>query len=312
MTKQIGFLFVLLLITVGCGKASSSQEQPADSISNSYVDCISSDHYVITKDNVNKPVSPYNIYFYVLGEGNTAYKTIRLIIKADSPILLVDGKPDPRNQILPTWYEWHLVYAHPSSWYMNLLKDTNDVHYMSLNLSQQDWRYSSLCAYFKDINNDGIDDNLAFRIIISDFVELPDTAEDKISAFINAIADGDQAQALAEWYLSDFDDEKKKQLLEVRKEEIIANLLAAKIQPKYDLIAEEGWVGNKNYPITSIEWAWLARIKVNLTDGNGTVSPYIFDIVNRSYDTVQDYYMRDWVVVDVYPEGEQPYYFNQP
>lgn len=306
MTRRFITAFILLIFTVGCSVLPVPTEQVS---SNSSVDCINHYDYVITKDNIDQPISPYKIYFHLDSQDEDAKKKIRLIVQLNDPIQS-DGVLLGKSQIFPTFYQWHLVFAQDRNWYVDFFREEDGFSYSTLELSQEEWRASSLCVFFKDVNSDGTDDNLMFRILVEDFVTLPPTPEDKISTYLQAIAKKDKETADSSWYIFDNAyDENQIQLLKSRREQITHQLLDAEILPDYSISWLEGWAGG-SAERTNIGSAWLNRFTVQLVTHKGEKLKYIFDVANKEYDTVPDYYHRDWVIVDVYPDGEQPYFWK--
>lgn len=297
----------LVALLAGCGGNFIPDEQVGADFGS---DCVENYDYAITKDNLDQPVSPHKVYFYLDSEGVEARKKIRLVVKQDTPIVTEVGLTSD-HQIVPVFYQWHLVFAQDRNWYTDFFQADDGFYYTTLELTVAEWQASSLCVFFKDINSDGVDDNLMFRILIGDIVSLPPTPEEKINEFLQAILKEDSEAAIASWYIFDAgSDEKQTHRLLSRREETITNLLNLSLLSEYQVVSQESWTGGESTQRIRIESAWLARNTVRLVTITGEKQVYIFDLVNRNYNTVPDAFLQDWVIVDIYSKGEQAYFWE--
>lgn len=129
-----------------------------------------------------------------------------------------------------------------------------------------------------------------------------------VEAFVEAIIRGDEAAAIALWEVpSERDD------LAERRRQVIEALHAAGIAPRNMVLHVEWWRTCCEPGVTcDPRNAGGARLRVQFLDGEGKPLLYTFDVFTRRqpyWGAAEGYPSRDWVIRDVYPEGEPPLFW---
>jgi len=139
--------------------------------------------------------------------------------------------------------------------------------------------------------------------------------QSKIAAFVQSIAQNDKTTALKLWEVYDDPTSEQQRALMERRENIISNLLSAKIEPEYMVLHVEWWTTCCEPSVTcDSRNAGGARIMVQFLDKNGQPMLYTFDVFTRDqpyWGGAAGYPPRDWVIRDVYPHGQKPLFWIQ-
>jgi hypothetical protein len=138
------------------------------------------------------------------------------------------------------------------------------------------------------------------------FVEqvLGRTPEAEIAKYLAAIAEGDRHSALTLWPVAGAPDA----ALEVRRASVTDELLTYGPRLEYRILDVVWWrtccePGVVDDPAE----AGGARIRVSV-DGNQPAAAYVFDLLvpGGYWGAAAGYPVRQWDIVDVYPEGAEP------
>jgi hypothetical protein len=134
----------------------------------------------------------------------------------------------------------------------------------------------------------------------------------QIAAFVQAIVRGDRSTALELWEIGDTHTQGE---LVRRRERVISDLVAAEVGPDYMILDVEWWTTCCEPSVTcDSRNAGGARVMVQFLDQNGQPILYTFDVFAREqpyWGAAMGYPSRDWVIRDVYPQGQEPLFWTQ-
>ena len=140
---------------------------------------------------------------------------------------------------------------------------------------------------------------------------LGETPQARVDAYLAAVRRGDRAAALASWPLA----ENAGPDLGARRERVTDELLALGSRLSRRAAGVEWWrnccsIGVTHDPAA----AGVARIWLDLSDGQGTSRRYVFDVVTATpyWGEAAGNPVRHWLLRDVYPDGERPLAFPWP
>ena len=136
--------------------------------------------------------------------------------------------------------------------------------------------------------------------------------QSKIAEFVQSIVQDDKTTALKLWEVYDDPSSEQQRALMKRRENVVSDLLSAKIAPEYMVLHIEWWsTCCEPGVINDSRSAGGARINVQFLDNNGNPISYIFDVFTREpyWGSAEGYQPRDWVIRDVYPYDQNPIYW---
>jgi hypothetical protein len=137
--------------------------------------------------------------------------------------------------------------------------------------------------------------------------------QSRIAVFAQAIVQGGKTKALKLWEVKDDPSSEKQIALMKRRENVVSDLLSAKIDPEYMVLGIEWWTTCCEPGVTNdARNAGGARIRVQFMDKHGLPNLYIFDVFTREqpyWGGAEGYPPRDWVIRDVYPFDQNPMYW---
>jgi hypothetical protein len=151
----------------------------------------------------------------------------------------------------------------------------------------------------------GIQNSSEFRYYLFEQASVH-PAQSQVSAFVQSIVQGDKAAAYKLWEVSGRIDSERQIALMKRRDDVITNLLLAKVEPEYLLRDIEWWtICCEPRVINDSRYAGGARIKVQFIDQHGLPMTYIFDVFTQwgSPEPAPD---QDWVIEDIYPDNQNP------
>ena len=138
-----------------------------------------------------------------------------------------------------------------------------------------------------------------------------DQPQGQIAAFVKAIVRGDRSTALKLWEIGNTGMQSE---LMGRQASVVSDLLAAGIKPDYMILGVEWWATCcEPRVICDSQNAGGARILVQFMDKNDQPLSYTFDIFNRDqpyWGGAEGYPSRDWVIRDVYLQGQKPLFWT--
>jgi len=153
-------------------------------------------------------------------------------------------------------------------------------------------------------------DELRYFILEQPTVNQPIT---KIDDFIKAIIRLDSFSAIELWEISDDALSVSHSDLVRRREEVVSKLISETINPDYKIIYVEWWKTCCDPGVTNdSRSAGGARINIQFIGSNGNPISYIFDVFAREqpyWGKAESYQPRDWVIRDIYPNGQNPMYW---
>ncbi|MBI4847657.1 MAG: hypothetical protein HY808_03650 [Nitrospirae bacterium] len=126
--------------------------------------------YEVKKENLNHPISPYQLYFLVSthygGEEFGYY--VRVIIQKKQKII-DDGLniTQIKTQILPTFYKWQLrskdgITTH--QWLAYFMRNRDGTYHTIVSLPIEDLKRSWLTIFIEDIENDNEREDVTFHL----------------------------------------------------------------------------------------------------------------------------------------------------
>ena len=120
--------------------------------------------------------------------------------------------------------------------------------------------------------------------------------------------------ALSLWELPSLTNSDQLRALAGRRKQVTSDLLAARLDSRFTILHIEWW-GTCCEPGVSEDArdAGGARMRVQLLDKKGVPLVYVFDVFVRVlpyWGAAEDYPLRRWVIRDIYPEGQEPFYWR--
>ncbi len=141
-----------------------------------------------------------------------------------------------------------------------------------------------------------------------------ETPQAKAAAYIQAITQGDETTALPMWELPYLTNSEQLDALSTRRKQVTSDLLAAELDSKFTILHIEWWGTCCEPGVTEdARSAGGARVHVQLIDKSGLPLIYIFDVFVRDlpyWGAAEGYPLRHWVIRDIYPEGQEPFYWR--
>lgn len=128
-----------------------------------------------------------------------------------------------------------------------------------------------------------------------------------VEAFVEAIARGDEAAAVSLWEIAP----ERTDLL-ARRQRVLAELQAAGIERRFMVLEIQWWTTCCEPGVTcDPRNAGGARLRVQFLGREGKPLLYTFDVFTRKpyWGAAAGYPPRDWVLRDVYPEGDRPLFW---
>jgi hypothetical protein len=142
-----------------------------------------------------------------------------------------------------------------------------------------------------------------------------ETPEAKATAYVRAVARGDENAALNLWELPGLQDQEQLQALAERREQVTSQLIAARIEAEVTILDTEWWTTCCEPVVTcDPHSAGGARMTVQSLDNTGSPIIYVLDIFVRDgpyWGAAAGYPFRHWALRDVYLEGEEPLYWRR-
>ncbi len=133
--------------------------------------------------------------------------------------------------------------------------------------------------------------------------------QELVAAFVKAIVENNRSGALELWKVNGVPMQEE---LAKRREMVVSDLMQAGIQPDYMILGIEWWRACCEPSVTcNPRDAGGARISVQFLDGEENPVHYTFDIFTRKpyWGAAAGYPPREWVIRDVYPEGQKPLFW---
>ena len=137
---------------------------------------------------------------------------------------------------------------------------------------------------------------------------LGETPHRKVEAYLAAVRRGDREAALARWQ----GNEHLGTEYEARRQRVTDVLLSFGPSLRHQVVDIEWWRNCcEPSPIDDPDGAGVARMRIEIADGEGQVGLYVFDVTTtRAYwGAAGGNPVRRWVLRDVYPEGQRPLAF---
>jgi hypothetical protein len=131
-------------------------------------------------------------------------------------------------------------------------------------------------------------------------------AQAQVSAFIQSVVQGDKTKAYKLWEISDRTSSEEQIALMKRRDDVITDLLLAKIESKYLIRNIEWWTICCEPNVTNdSRYAGGARITVQFIDQQGLPMTYIFDVFTQ-WGSSEPSWSQVWTIRDIYPREQNP------
>jgi hypothetical protein len=134
--------------------------------------------YTVGRDDLNKSVSPCDLYFYAddaLGRLPSNEKYFRVVVRRGSPIELNHGAPvSPNDQLRPYHYNWTVLDDKGKpvrSWLAYFLRNRDGNYHTVVTLPREEWNRSVLEVYFEDIDGDGEREDVTFKLMVGEILK---------------------------------------------------------------------------------------------------------------------------------------------
>jgi hypothetical protein len=142
------------------------------------------DGFLVTKDELNKPVSPHNVYFYIDDHFGGGEDYFQVIIRLGKPIEFEEMEylgfslgsivRVPDDQLIPSHYKWHILNKEGESiksWLAYFVKNRDGTYYTVISLPKEDLSMSMLEIYFESLYGGQQRNDITFLIKVPDFLE---------------------------------------------------------------------------------------------------------------------------------------------
>ena len=140
---------------------------------------------------------------------------------------------------------------------------------------------------------------------------LGETPKGKLEAYLNAVRTGESDIALACWPAREHLGAHYK----ARRQQVTEQLLTVGPSLRHHVLKVEWWrTCCEPGQVTNPDIAGMARMRVEITDGQGRPQLYTFDIgtTKRYWADAGGDPVRRWVLWDVYRSGQYPLVFHWP
>ena len=176
-------LSLFLLLTVGCSSTSSNKVPGVNSSTATIPSgtpeplCPHKSTYQVGLADLNKPISPCNLYFYVHFNGDATQKSFQVTITLNQPFP-INGEFSETNQALinqikPYSYLWTIKNAQGEierAWLAFFIKNRDGSRFTIVTQPEQDWRNSFLEIYIEDVNADDVREDVTYELAVGDFL----------------------------------------------------------------------------------------------------------------------------------------------
>jgi len=134
--------------------------------------------FFVKKPDLNKPVSPYNVYFYVETSGNQNNRNLSLIVTSARPSTQhTKTEKNIPAQIKPYMVLWQIrnqsgiVSRQWEPHFENRTRSGPGDNYFTttFSLPESELKQSHLLIYFEDVNNDNKREDAVFDMDMTDF-----------------------------------------------------------------------------------------------------------------------------------------------
>lgn len=143
---------------------------------------------------------------------------------------------------------------------------------------------------------------------------LGETPQAKVQAYVQTLVRGDETAALSLWELPSLSNPEQLNALTERRKQVTSELLARRLGPVFAVLHIEWWRTCCEPSVSSDSRdAGGARMRVQFLDNRGVPFIYIFDVFVRDlpyWGAAAGYPLRQWVIRDVYPDGQEPFYWR--
>lgn len=176
------WLFVFLVVGANSPEVLESKENSAKSGSQRHAEFKRFSTFRLNRSDLNKPVSPFNVFFQFLTAGGVHDWTITCVILRDQRISVSPEKLQDQlsKQLIPYSYTW-IVRGRDGKverrWLAYFPKNRDGTFHTILTLPQEELTRSQLEIYFEDIDGDGQREDVKFVVGLSDFDWTPSTQQ---------------------------------------------------------------------------------------------------------------------------------------
>lgn len=130
--------------------------------------------FVLSRDDLNRPITPFQLYVDVSVSGGITDRYIRCIVLKGRPISpdILLSPSEIQSQVVPYRYTWKIVAGNGSvvrQWLANFIKNRDGTYHTIVLLSEEELRNSRLEILIEDIDRDGQREDLRLILDMSDY-----------------------------------------------------------------------------------------------------------------------------------------------
>jgi hypothetical protein len=134
--------------------------------------------YFVGRDDLNKAISPCDIYIYADAHSPAAdERYFRVVIRRGNPVEFDEyGSPfAPKDQLQPYHYKWIVLGEDGQpirSWLAYFLRNRDGTYHTVIRMPGEEWAASRLEIYFEDVNADGSREDVTYVLAVGDILGL--------------------------------------------------------------------------------------------------------------------------------------------
>lgn len=165
MKELNAFAILILSVAVSCGAEQPlKQAQPGSRFM----------AFVLSRDDLNKPVTPFGLYVDVSVSGGITDWHIRCTVLRGRPISheVLLSPSELQSQVVPDRYIWKVVANDGTvirQWLANFIKNRDGTYHTIVLLPDEDLRNSRLEMLIEDIDGDGEREDISLILEMAEY-----------------------------------------------------------------------------------------------------------------------------------------------
>ena len=130
--------------------------------------------FVLSRDDLNKPATPFQLYVDVSVSGGITDWYVRCIVLRGRPISqeILLSPTEVQSQVVPDRYTWKIVASNGSvvrQWLANFIKNRDGTYHTIVRLPEEELRNCRLEILIEDLDHDGQREDLRLILDMSDY-----------------------------------------------------------------------------------------------------------------------------------------------
>lgn len=130
--------------------------------------------YALSRDDLNKPITPFELYVDVSVSGGITDRYVRCLVLRGKPISkeTLASPFELQSQVLPDRYIWTIIGNNGSvirQWLANFIKNRDGTYHTIVFLSEEELRSSRLELLIEDVDGDGNREDIRLILDMSDY-----------------------------------------------------------------------------------------------------------------------------------------------